>query len=116
MRSGMTNGIALGFGVLLLGAGGPWLADQFRSLPGPGTLQARADQRIVTLEVGGMHCEGCAISVQTQLETVPGVAEADVRLAPRRAYVVCTSGVADTALLNAVRRAGPGFMAAVATP
>lgn len=111
----IVNGVALAVGLLLLAAGGPWLVGELRSLPRAEALEARAGQRVVTLEVGGMHCEGCAVSVQAQLENVPGVAQADVRLGQNRAYVVCGSAVADTALVNAVCRAGPGFLAALAS-
>jgi hypothetical protein len=38
----------------------------------------------------------------------------DVRLAQQRAYVVCARALPDTALLSAVGRAGPGYLAAVA--
>ena len=100
--------------VLLLAVGGPWLVRELRSLPHPVKLAARGDERIVTLEVGGMTCKACAGAVKTQLAAVPGVSAADVRVTERRAYVVCDPAVADTALTAAVRRAGGGFAASVA--
>jgi copper chaperone CopZ len=106
------NSAALVVGVLILAVGGPWLVHQMRSLP-QGTLAARADQRVVTLEVGGMTCGGCAATVQAKLAEVPGVATAAVRYQERRAYVVCDKAVADSALTGMVARAGPGFMGAV---
>jgi len=99
--------------VIALAAGGPWLIQELRTLPHPRVLAARADQRIVTLEVGGMTCAGCAATIRARLSAVAGVSEADVRLRERRAYVVCRSAVADTTLLAAVEKAGPGFLAAV---
>jgi Cu+-exporting ATPase len=93
--------------------GGPWLFHQLRTLPHARALAARANQRIVTLEVGGMTCAGCTAAVEAKLVNVPGVSAVDVRLKQRRAYVVCGRGVADTALTAAVGRAGPGFLAAV---
>lgn len=111
--SGFLNGFALVVGVVALGAGGPWLLRHLESLPRPAALAARADQRIVTIEVGGMTCQGCAASVQAKLATVPGVTSAAVRYPQRRAYVVCAKSVEDTALTAAVHRAGPGFLAQV---
>ena len=107
---------ALVLGVLLLAAGGPWLARQIASLPGPSTLAARRDDRIVTLEVGGMTCETCVAAVKGQLSEVPGVSAVEVRLAERRAVVVCEPEVGDSLLTAAVRRAGGGFVATVAHP
>jgi copper chaperone CopZ len=109
----LLNAFALVAGVLTLAIGGPWLYGQFRSLPEARQLAARADQRIVTLEVGGMTCNGCAAAVQARLATVPGVSGVTVRFPQRRAYVVCGPAVQDTALTAAVQRAGPGFLAAV---
>jgi hypothetical protein len=47
---------------------------------------------------------------------VPGVSNAAVRHKEGRAYVVCQPSVPDSALVNAVARAGPGFTAWVAKP
>lgn len=113
MRTGIWNGVALAVGVLALALGGPWLVGQLRSLPHPARLAARADQRIVTLEVGGMTCTGCARRIESELGATPGVTAADVRVAQDRAYVVCEKSLPDSALLGAVHRAGPGFLAAV---
>jgi len=113
VRSGVLNGAALAVAVLLLAAGGPWLLREIGSLPRAATLSARAHQRIVTLEVGGMTCSGCAAAVRSQLAALEGVAAAEVRLGQRRAYVVCDRDVPDTALTAAVGRAGPGFLGAV---
>jgi len=103
-------------GALLLAVGGPWLVGQLRSLPAPTELAARGDDRIVTLEVGGMTCEACESAVQGQLSQVPGVNAVEVRHRERRAFVVCEAGVADSALTGAVRRAGGGFVATVTLP
>lgn len=114
MRHEKWNTLAIVVGVLALAVLGPWLVGQVRSLPQSRTLAARADQRIVTLEVGGLTCARCAGAVSLSLTAVPGVTTADVRFGERRAYVVCDRSVADTTLTSAVRRAGPGFLAAVA--
>jgi len=107
------NGAALALAVVLLAAGGPWLVGQLRSLPRNTALEARSGQKVVTLEVGGMTCSGCAGKITGELGAVAGVSDVDVRLAQRRAYVVCDKAVADSTLLGAVGRAGPGYMAAV---
>lgn len=102
-------GLAL-FAVVLFGS---WLFRQMRSLPAASALAARADQRIVTLEVGGMTCSNCAATIQARLSSVPGVSNVAVRYPQHRAYVVCDAAVRDTALTGAIGRAGPGFLAAI---
>ena len=114
MKSDGLNIVAMVLGVLLLGIGGPWLVREMRTLPRPIMLAARADSRIVTLDVGGMTCQGCASAVLAQLNDVNGVRAADVRVREKRAYVVCDPAVADSSLTAAVERAGPGFLAVVA--
>ncbi len=116
MKRELWNALALVAGVLLLAGGGPWLARELASLPRHGALAARAHQRVVVLDVGGMHCPGCAAAIRKELEAVPGVSAAEVRLAQSKAYVVCERSLADTALTAAVRRAGPGFLGAISTP
>jgi len=114
MKSDGLNITAMVAGVLLLAIGGPWLVREVASLPHATTLAARGDDRVVTLEVGGMTCEGCASAVRGQLSEVAGVNAVEVRVRERRAYVVCAPGVADTSLTAAVHRAGEGFAAEVA--
>ena len=112
MKRDLFNIAALIAGVLVLAVGGPLLVRELRSLPRL-ALAARAGQRVVTLEVGGMTCSGCTKAVQASLTGVPGVSTVAVRLQQRRAYVVCERSVADSALVAAVHRAGPGFLAVV---
>ena len=112
MSRDLLNIVALVAGVLVLAVGGPLIVQQIRSLPQP-ALAARADQRVVTLEVGGMTCSGCTKAVQSSLAQVGGVSTVAVRLQQRRAYVVCDRTVADSALVAAVHRAGPGFLGVV---
>ena len=111
MGASFWNGIALAAGVIVLALLGPPLVREIRSLPHPRVLAARADARIATLEIGGMTCSGCATRVRGELEAVPGVSAVEVRLRDGRALVVCDRGVADSALVAAVGRAGPGFTA-----
>ena len=113
MKRDILNIAALVTGILVLAIGGPLLARQLRSLP-HATLAARADQRIVTLEVSGMTCSGCARTLESRLAQVPGVSTAAVRFPQRRAYVVCGRALTDSVLVAAVRGAGPAFAAAVA--
>ena len=114
MKRDLLNAAALAAGLLVLAVGGPVVVRQLAHLP-PRTLAARADERIVTLEVAGMTCSGCASAVQARLAEVAGVSTVTVRYPQRRAYVVCDRAVSDTALVAAVHRAGPGFTAAPAT-
>jgi copper chaperone CopZ len=95
--------------VIVLAAGGSWLYAQVRTLPGTRDLSARSRQRIVTLDVGGMHCDACVTAIRSKLGGVRGVSTVEVRLAQRRAFVVCDPAVSDSALLGAVHAAGPGF-------
>ena len=113
MKRDILNVAALVAGVLVMAVGGPPLVQQLRMLP-PRSQAARANERVVTLEVAGMTCAGCAKSVQSGLAGVAGVSTATVRFPRRRAYVVCDRGVADTTLVAAVQRAGLGFSAVVA--
>ncbi|HKQ59284.1 MAG TPA: heavy metal-associated domain-containing protein [Candidatus Eisenbacteria bacterium] len=112
MKRDMLNAAALVAGLLVLAVGGPLLARELKNLPSR-SLAARSGERIVTLDVAGMTCSGCASAVQTSLTGVSGVSTVAVRFPQRRAYVVCERDVADTALVAAVHRAGPGFSAAV---
>jgi copper chaperone CopZ len=99
--------------VLVLAVGGPLLVRELRSLPDSQALTARAGERIVTLEVGGMTCSGCAGKVQSEIALLDGVSNVSVRLDQARAYVVCEPGVEDSALTAAIQGAGPAFIARV---
>jgi copper chaperone CopZ len=113
MKSSLWNTLALVVGVIVVATVGPWLVSEVRSLPEHQALAARAGERVVTLDIGGMTCGGCAAKVRQELAATPGVSAVQVRLKQERAYVVCPSGVADSTLVAAVHRAGPGFAAAI---
>jgi copper chaperone CopZ len=113
MQRDILNIAALVATILVLAVGGPVLVRQLHSLP-PATPAARSGQRIVTLEVGGMTCPGCARTLETSLARMEGVAAVSVRYPQRRAYVVCGRSLPDSSLIAAVRGAGPRFTAAVA--
>lgn len=79
----------------------------------PASAQASASQDLVTLEVGGMMCQGCVARVKQSLEKVPGVSRVDVSLDRQRAVVLADTAVRDSALTGAVRRAGSEFLGIV---
>lgn len=66
--------------------------------------------RTVTMEIGGMTCAACVEKIETQLTMVEGVRSARVSLAERRARVECDATLPDSALVAAVRRAGPEYL------
>lgn len=111
MNRDFTNIAATVVAVVLLGAGGPWLVSQMRSLPSGQHLAARSGQKVLTLAVNGMTCPACAARIKDQLTSTPGVAQCDVRVAQHAAYVVCDRATADSTIVNAVHRAGPGYRA-----
>lgn len=113
MNRQLANGVALAVAVVTLAVGGPWLVSHFGSLPDARVLAARAQGKVVTLEVGGMTCAGCEGAVRTQLDQVAGVSAVEVRHEQARAYVVADKTVPDSLLVAAVRRAGSGFAAVV---
>lgn len=99
--------------VLVLAVGGPLLVRELRSLPDSQALAGRSGEKIVTLEVGGMTCEGCAGTIQSKIAALEGVSTVDVRLEQDRAYVVCDRDLADSTLVTTVEGAGPAFIARV---
>ena len=99
----------LGAAALLAVFGGPWFVRQLRSLPQARHLAARADQRIVTLEVSGMRSDSCERAIAGALRTVEGVSAVEVRMGMSRAYVVAARSVADSALVAAVGSAGTQY-------
>ena len=115
MRLDALNSLAMVAAVLVLAVGGPWLFGQLKGLQSPGELAARSGERIVTLEVAGMTCGGCASRVHGELASLDGVSKVEVRLGQDRAYVVCSPTLSDSLLVAAVGRAGPNFLSRVVT-
>ena len=68
----------------------------------------------LSLDVGGMHCAGCAGRVEKALRAVPGVISANVNLALERADVERAEGANDDAQLVAAIEA-IGFRALIRT-
>src|SRR5262245_39241432 len=58
----------------------------------------------VILPIEGMHCAGCAATIEKRLTATPGVREAAVNLATRKATVEHDGP--QSALVDAVREAG----------
>jgi len=113
MKSQALSTSLLVTGVLALGLGLPWLTRELKSFRLGTPPAARAGERLVTLEVAGMTCGGCAARVEQRLNAVAGVTAAQVRHRSRRAYVVCRREVNEAALTAAVAGAGPAFTARV---
>jgi len=112
MRREMGIGLALAALVVvaLIAAPAAWHAA--RKLPRViAGLSHRADQRVVTFQVVGMTCPKCSDKVEREIERVPGVTTASVRLDQGEVQVVCRRSIADSLLTGAVARAGPGFRA-----
>ncbi|MBI2370801.1 MAG: FAD-dependent oxidoreductase [Deltaproteobacteria bacterium] len=66
-----------------------------------------ADRVLVTLQVGGMTCDGCARHVESALREVAGVREATVPTwQTERARVIADAGVTDDALTRVVEASG----------
>lgn len=62
---------------------------------------------VYTLAITGMHCDGCAAGLTSELARVPGVSRAVVDLKSARAQVVCeTNRVTLSQVLAAVEEAG----------
>lgn len=57
-----------------------------------------------------MTCTACVEKIEGQLTKVDGVRSARVSLAERRARVECDPDLPDSALVAAVRRAGPEYL------
>jgi len=109
--------------VLLLTAGGAWLVDRARTGAAPRSAPRSTHPRAlvglppgarrVTLELSGMYCPKCATRIGIALDVVPGVLSAEIDAKRARAHVVCDGSAADTSLVAAVARAGPGYAATV---
>ena len=60
---------------------------------------------MVKLSIDGMHCGGCASTVEKSLKTVKGVTEVSVDLASKSATIQGT-GLTSAALIAALAAAG----------
>ena len=87
-------------------------------LPGRATDPATADAAATAWDshvvLEGMHCAACALTIEDALRAVPGVLQADVSAATRRARVVWQPGqVKPSQWMEAVRHAGYRAMPAM---
>lgn len=73
-----------------------------RSGTGPGSARA------VTLDISGMTCAACAARVETVVGRLPGVASVSVNLPLERADVLLAAEGAESAIVEAVEKAGYG--------
>jgi mercuric ion binding protein len=76
------------------------------------TLQAHAEQRSVQLDVKGMNCGTCPITVRVALKKVPGVLDAKVTLDPPIAEVIYEDAKTNTEQLTRAT-ANAGFPSSV---
>jgi mercuric ion binding protein len=68
---------------------------------------AWASPQIVTLNVSGMTCEACPITVKKALEKVPGVSKVEVRFEKKQVLVTFDDAKTNTdALVKATTNAG----------
>src|SRR5260370_41126965 len=68
---------------------------------------AWASPQTVTLNVSGMTCPGCPITVKKALEKVPGVSKGDVRFEKKQVLVTFDDAKTNTdALVKATTNAG----------
>ncbi len=68
---------------------------------------AWASPQTVTLNVSGMTCPACPITVKKALEKVPGVSKVDVRFEKKQVLVTLDDAKTDTnALVKATTNAG----------
>jgi mercuric ion binding protein len=71
------------------------------------TAPAWASPQTVTLNVSGMTCAACPITVKKALEKVPGVSKVDVRFEKKQVLVTFDDAKTDTdALMKATTNAG----------
>ncbi|MDP3229640.1 MAG: cation-translocating P-type ATPase [Acidovorax sp.] len=101
----------LAFGRPCTSAGSP-LAAAAADLATPADPTSQFWDSHVVLE--GMHCAACALTIEDALRAVPGVLQADVSAATRRARVVWHPGqVRPSAWMEAVQKAGYSAMPAM---
>lgn len=66
-------------------------------------------EKIVTINVQGMTCDGCATNVREALFSIKGVRDAKVKLQKKKTTVIFDSEQADEEMLNkAIRAEGYG--------
>ncbi|MBU0893373.1 MAG: cation-translocating P-type ATPase [Gammaproteobacteria bacterium] len=101
----------LAFGRPCTSAGSPLAAAAADASPPADPASQFWDSQVV---LEGMHCAACALTIEDALRAVPGVLQADVSAATRRARVVWNPGqVRPSAWIEAVQKAGYSAMPAM---
>lgn len=59
-----------------------------------------------TMQINGMMCNHCTMTVEKALKAVPGVENAEVDLAAKCAKITLNADVADDVLMDAVAKEG----------
>lgn len=83
--------------------------------PATDTEKGTADMKTTLLAVKGMHCDGCARTIEALLARVPGVRKAEASFEERQARVLHDQDDAPEADLVAAVAKG-GFEASVTGP
>ncbi len=101
----------LAFGRPCTSAGSPLAAAAADASPSADPASQFWDSHVV---LEGMHCAACALTIEDALRAVPGVLQADVSAATRRARVVWNPAqVRPSAWIEAVQKAGYSAMPAM---
>lgn len=59
-----------------------------------------------TMQINGMMCNHCKMTVEKAIKAVPGVENAEVELAAKCAKITLNADVADDVLMDAVAKKG----------
>ena len=70
-------------------------------------VHVEAAQRNVVMEIEGMSCYGCPVTIEKALKKVKGVIEAEVSFEKKKAWLTVDDSVTDKMLIDAVQKAGP---------
>ena len=69
-------------------------------------VSAKAAERQVVLGIEGMDCELCTLAIKKSLAETSGVKSVKVSYKDKKAWVTADASVTDTALIDAVKKAG----------
>ncbi len=70
-------------------------------------VHVEAGQQSVVMEIEGMSCYGCPVTIKKALKKVAGVIEAKVSFKKKKAWLTVDETVTDEMLTEAVSKAGP---------
>lgn len=63
-------------------------------------------ERIIKLQIEGMHCQSCAEVITLELNEIPGIKSAKINSQTKEGTVVAAGKVGDARIIAAVSRAG----------